>query len=253
MQNNTDNQVNAGFFVRLAAYLIDTLIVGVALLIVELPFTISSWVSPDNIVVRDFIFEYSISDIVLYVLRVLYFIILTYRTGATIGKRLLHIRVVSAEDRELTLWEVIYRETVGRFLSALIINVGYFMVIVHGEKRGLHDLMADTKVVYCHKKEVIVETPIEYQEITRAYTPVSYGAPQVSGESQVDCTAQVDREAVAENEVPVDCEASTDYDAPTYGVEPMESETAVDTEESVEIGTPAECEIPAESETLENI
>ena len=174
MQNNTDNQVHAGFFVRLAAYLIDSLIVGVALVVVRIPFWISSWVSPDNVVVRDLIFTYSIQDIVLYILGALYFIVLTYRTGATIGKRLLHLRVVSVEDRKVTLFEVVYRETVGRFLAALIANIGYFMIAVHGEKRGLHDLLSDTAVVYCHKKEVVVETPIEYEEIPKVYMPVEY-------------------------------------------------------------------------------
>ena len=174
MQNNTDNQVHAGFFVRLAAYLIDSLIVGVALVVVSIPFWISSWVSPDNVVVRDLIFTYSIQDIVLYILGALYFIVLTYRTGATIGKRLLHLRVVSVEDRKVTLFEVVYRETVGRFLAALIANIGYFMIAVHGEKRGLHDLLSDTAVVYCHKKEVVVETPIEYEEIPKVYMPVEY-------------------------------------------------------------------------------
>lgn len=162
MQTKTNNQVYAGFFVRLAAYLIDSIIVGVVLAIaVRFPIWISSLVSPDNVVVRDFIFEYSIADIVVYLLGAGYFIVLTYKNGATVGKKLLHIKVVSAEDREMTLFEVIYRETVGRFLSGLIAYVGYFMIMVHGEKCGLHDLMADTRVIYCHDSDVRVGTPVD--------------------------------------------------------------------------------------------
>lgn len=147
---------------RLAAYLIDSIIVGVVLAIaVRFPIWISSLVSPDNIVVRDFIFEYSIADIVVYLMGAGYFIVLTYKNGATIGKKLLHIKVISAEDREMTLFEVIYRETVGRFLSGLIAYVGYFMILVHGDKCGLHDLMADTRVIYCHDSDVRVETPVD--------------------------------------------------------------------------------------------
>ena len=89
----------AGFFVRLAAYLIDWLIVGVVLaVVVRFPIWISTLIVPDNIVVRDLIFQYSIKDIVIYVLRALYFILLTYKTGATVGKMALHIKVVSAEN-----------------------------------------------------------------------------------------------------------------------------------------------------------
>lgn len=169
----------AGFFVRLAAYLIDLLIVGVALaVVVRFPIWISTLIVPNNIVVRDLIFEYSIKDMVIYALSALYFILLTYKTGATVGKMVLHIKVESAEDRELTLFEVIYRETVGRFLSALILYAGYFMIGLHKEKCGLHDLMSDTRVVYCHKKDAIIETPIQYREIQQAYTQATYEVPQ---------------------------------------------------------------------------
>lgn len=178
MQNKPANQVNAGFFVRLAAYLVDSLIVGAALLLIRIPIGISSIVNPDNLIVRDFIFSYSIADIVLYVLTAAYFIILTYETGATIGKKVFHLRVISTEDRKLTLFEVIFRETVGRFLSALIVNVGYFLIGVSKEKHGLHDMLSDTEVIYCHKKETEVEAPIVVQETASLtnYAPASYAS-----------------------------------------------------------------------------
>ena len=188
MQNRTDNQVSAGFFVRLAAYLIDSLIVGAVLLLVRIPLWISSWVSPDNIIVRDFIFEYSVADILLYVLGVLYFIILTYKTGTTVGKKVLHLRVVSVEDRKMTLFEVAFRETVGRFLSALILNVGYIMIGVQKEKRGLHDLLSDTRVVYCHEKTVQIETPVVVKETAEAveYAPPEYGQPEADEQVMIE-------------------------------------------------------------------
>jgi len=155
MQNNIDKEVYAGFFVRLAAYLIDSVIVGSVLaVVIRFPVWISTLFNAENILVRDVIFDYSIKDMVIYALSALYFILLTYKTGMTIGKKMLHVKVVSAEDRPMTLFEVIYRETIGRFLSGLIVYGGYFMIGLHKEKRGLHDLMADTKVVYSHKKLV---------------------------------------------------------------------------------------------------
>lgn len=175
MQNNMDNEVYAGFFVRLAAYLIDSVIVGTVLaVVIRFPIWISTLFSPDNILVRGVIFDYSIKDMVIYALSALYFILLTYKTGMTIGKKMLHIKVVSAEERKMTLFEVIYRETIGRFLSALVVYAGYFMIGLHKEKRGLHDLMADTKVVYSHKKVIEVETPVECQNEERMYVPNSY-------------------------------------------------------------------------------
>lgn len=108
MQNNTENQVYAGFFVRLAAYIIDWIIVGCVLLVVKFPLWIATVASPDNFIVKDFIFSYSVKDIVLYLLGVLYFILLTYFTGATLGKRAMRLRVVSSEQRKMTLFVVAY-------------------------------------------------------------------------------------------------------------------------------------------------
>jgi len=176
MQNNTEyskEPLYAGFFVRLAAYILDWIIVTAVLLIVKIPFGISSLINPDNFVVRDFIFQYSIADIICYGLGVTYFVLLTYKTGATLGKKALHIQVISAdEDRKPTFFEILYRETVGRFLSGLILQGGYLMIFVHKENRGLHDWMADTKVVYYHEKIVHVKTPITKREVP-VFVPVT--------------------------------------------------------------------------------
>lgn len=174
MQNKSE-QLYAGFFVRLAAFLLDSLIVAAALLVVRIPLGIATLFSPDNFMVKDLIFSYSLMDILVHVLSSLYFILLTYKTGATVGKKVLHLRVISAEERDMTLWEVLYRETVGRFLSALVANVGYFMIGIHKEKRGLHDLLSDTVVVYYHEKNVQAELPVyEKQDIQTEYMPMSY-------------------------------------------------------------------------------
>lgn len=186
MQSKVVNQVNAGFFVRLAAYLVDSLIVGAALMVVRIPIWISSISNPDNIMVRDFIFSYSIADILYYLLTAIYFIMLTYKSGATIGKKVFHLRVVSREERNLTLFEVAFRETVGRFLSALILNVGYILVGTTGEKRGLHDMLSDTEVIYYHEEKVYVETPVycSSSNDNGVYMAASYGMPVVKQEEE---------------------------------------------------------------------
>lgn len=183
MQNKPDNQVSAGFFVRLAAYLLDSLIVGAALLLVRIPVAVSSWISPDNIVVRDFIFSYSIADMVIYLFGVTYFVLMTYFKGATLGKRALHLQVVSVEDRKPTLFEIIYRESVGRFLAGLVLYAGYFMIGVHKKKLGLHDMLSDTKVVYYHENSLKVEQP----EMTE-YAPAEY---KMEVEAPLECQEDV--------------------------------------------------------------
>lgn len=174
MQTKTNDQVYAGFFVRLAAYLIDWLIVGTVLLIVKIPIWIMSLSAPNNILVRNFIFQYSVSDIVIYVLTAAYFILLTYFAGATIGKRLLHLRVVSVEDRQPSFFEVLYRETVGKFLSSVCICIGYLMIGLDRKKRGLHDILADTYVIYQHEKKRYVVPPVVYRNINAAVPPQNF-------------------------------------------------------------------------------
>ena len=78
MQNRPDNRIYAGFFVRLAAYIVDTVIVWAAMLIVRLPVWVTTISSPDNFLVKDFIFQYSIKDILFYIMQAAYFVLLTY-------------------------------------------------------------------------------------------------------------------------------------------------------------------------------
>ena len=119
-----------------------------------------------------------------------YFVMLTYFTGSTLGKKLFQIRVVSAEDRKMTFFEVTFRETVGRFLSALILSIGYIMIAIDKKKRGLHDILSDTNVVYYHEKKVYTHADIHYrnmvdanvQAVAQPQNPNSYG--EVNAQSQ---------------------------------------------------------------------
>lgn len=160
MQNSYGKQTApdieyAGFWVRLAAYCIDCAIVWVGLLFVNLVIGILS-VAGSGVFRTEILFQYTAKDILLYVLQVLYFVLLTHGTGTTPGKRLLNLYVVNADgSQKLELLNVIYRETVGRFLCGLSIGVGYIMAGVDREKRGLHDMLCDTRVVYAKKMKVL--------------------------------------------------------------------------------------------------
>ncbi len=138
----------AGFFVRFAAYIIDLIIVGFALLLVKAPMWLLSFASSSDFLTRYILFEFSIWDIFFYLLSVLYFVLMTYSRGATLGKLLFRIRVVyDVPDEKLTFINVLYRETIGRYLSSLLF-VGYILVGATSDKRGLHDMLCNTHVVY---------------------------------------------------------------------------------------------------------
>lgn len=141
--------IYAGFFVRLSAYLIDIIIVGLILLALKVPMWIISLFNPEFILLRPVLFDFSTWDITIYLLSSFYFILLHYFKGATIGKFLLRIKVVSDKNEEgkLTLINAIYRETIGRYLSGLLF-IGYLFIGASNDKRALHDIICDTHVVY---------------------------------------------------------------------------------------------------------
>ena len=68
--------------------------------------------------------------------------------GATPGKRFLHIKVVDAHTfLDITNKQAITR-SFGYIASTFAFLLGFFMVAFRKDKRGLHDLLAGTSVVY---------------------------------------------------------------------------------------------------------
>ena len=68
--------------------------------------------------------------------------------GATPGKKLVHIKIVDAKTfHDITNKQAITR-SLGYIPSTLLFGVGFFMVAFRKDKRSLHDLLADTIVIY---------------------------------------------------------------------------------------------------------
>lgn len=161
MQNSYSSRDTeyAGFWVRLAAYVIDSIIVFFGLLFVRLFLSGIMSVLSDAWIGGNILFHYTLKDILLYGFQVLYFILCTYLTGTTLGKRAMNLRVVSADGQKLTILNVVYRETIGRFLCSLSVGIGYIIAGVDREKRGLHDILCDTRVIYAKRVKVIPVYP----------------------------------------------------------------------------------------------
>ncbi len=161
MQNSYSSRDTeyAGFWVRLAAYVIDSIIVFFGLLFVRLFLSGIMTVLSGTWLGGNILFHYTLKDILLYGFQVLYFILCTYLTGTTLGKRAMNLRVVSADGQKLTLLNVVYRETIGRFLCSLSVGIGYIIAGVDREKRGLHDILCDTRVIYAKRVKVIPVYP----------------------------------------------------------------------------------------------
>ncbi|MDO4260997.1 MAG: RDD family protein [Eubacteriales bacterium] len=190
--SSNDTVVFAGFWVRLAAFLIDSLLVSALLLFARLFLFLLSLFPAGDLLNGHLLFQYSLSDMVLYGCGALYYILFTYFTGVTPGKRLLNLRVVTAGGgRELSLLCVVYRETVGRFLSGFLLGIGYLMAGIDREKRALHDMLADTRVVY--------EKPVK---ICRTYREPGYVRRQQAEENAAGTQDGDAEDAAADEQKP---------------------------------------------------
>lgn len=167
------NRSYAGVAPRIAAYIIDKICAGVLIGIAAGIIGILSLCGLDFLLKDGVLFKYTIAAIVFYLVEKVYFIAFTASMGQTPGKMLFRIKVVNEDGGKVSTWNVIYREVVGRFLSGLpmIAFAGYLMIIPDQEKRGLHDRLCDTRVIYDDKvnNEKICENINSQDEINRLF------------------------------------------------------------------------------------
>lgn len=90
----------------------------------------------------------AISQILSFVVTYAYYVgMLVYHDGATIGKMLVHIKVVSVDGQQLTLGKALIRETIGKWISSIVLLLGYITVAFDTKKQGWHDKIAGTYVI----------------------------------------------------------------------------------------------------------
>ena len=68
--------------------------------------------------------------------------------GATPGKKLVHIKVVDSKTFEDIDNKQAITRSIGYIVSTLAFLIGFIMVAFKKDKRGLHDLLAGTAVIY---------------------------------------------------------------------------------------------------------
>lgn len=137
----------ASFRARAAAFLIDG---SIGLLIAAAPAIWSgSKLKREGESISSMALELSIdlSSLIVFVVIVAYFGLATWAgRGATPGKRLLGIRVVSLVHPRLTLWHSIER-ALGYAASSLEAGFGFGQYFTHPNRQTVHDRIAETIVV----------------------------------------------------------------------------------------------------------
>ena len=73
------------------------------------------------------------------------------RTGQTLGKELMGLRVVTRAGQNPTLLQAFLRESAGRWLNAMVLNLGLLFALWDREHQALHDMVVETWVVQLEK------------------------------------------------------------------------------------------------------
>jgi uncharacterized RDD family membrane protein YckC len=132
------NTTYAGFGSRLLAAIVDSLILGVVNFGAGL--VIGMAMGNDTSV------QYVAQGIGL-VLAILYYVVYQNKTGQTFGKKALGLKVVNANGETPGMGTLALREIVGKWVSAIILGIGYLWMLWDPRKQCLHDKIASTFVV----------------------------------------------------------------------------------------------------------
>lgn len=131
----------AGFWMRFWAYLLDLIVIGsINRMIINPIFR-----ALDIPLAGEGIF--SAVSILTAMVFYLYFVLMTKYFGQTLGKMVFGLKVVELSGERLSWGTVLFREWIGRFISATIM-VLYVVVAFTQKKQGLHDIFADTTVIH---------------------------------------------------------------------------------------------------------
>jgi uncharacterized RDD family membrane protein YckC len=77
-----------------------------------------------------------------------YFIYYEFKKGATPGKRILGLRVVSLDGKRLTRGQAIYRDVVRWYVDGLLFIPAFVSIYLTEKRQRVGDLLAGTMVVY---------------------------------------------------------------------------------------------------------
>src|SRR5699024_10432459 len=91
--------------------------------------------------------------VTMFVVFFTYFLLMTKSFGQTLGKMIFGIRVVMKDGTPVTWGAVVFREWFGRFISKMT-YFPYLLAAVMPHKEALHDIFADTVVIYEEAYEV---------------------------------------------------------------------------------------------------
>jgi len=141
----------AGFWIRFVAAVVDGVILWTVFTIFYAILLALGVFAPTSGV---FVITSWIKLILFFVAPFLYFIIMTSRYQATLGKMVVGVRVVAENGEKASSSSILLRETIGKIASGAILFGGFVIAGFTEKKQALHDmLMNKTVVVYNEPKK----------------------------------------------------------------------------------------------------
>jgi uncharacterized RDD family membrane protein YckC len=136
----------AGFWIRFVAVLLDGIILFVAGVVVQLLFAPMTRSGRMDLMFMALGFEYLIG----MAIGATYEGLFVNRFGATPGKMALDLKVVRPDGGPISLGRAVGRYF-AKYVSAIILMIGYIMAGFDSQKRALHDMICDTRVIKVSK------------------------------------------------------------------------------------------------------
>lgn len=136
----------AGFWIRFVASMIDGLILGAVQFIIGLVLGFAGG-SVSDFDMGGAVVMLTITWLCSMAVSITYYVFFTGYNGQTPGKMALRIQVVRTDGTPMNYGRAFLREIIGKFVSALILGVGYLMAAFDRDKQALHDRIAGTYVI----------------------------------------------------------------------------------------------------------
>jgi len=142
----TSQGERAGFGIRLGAYLLDSLILMVIMVVLILPAGFAIQMigrKAPGLMIPLSIGLY----LLILVVSIGYLVVPWAKSGATPGKKILHLRIVRDDGQPQLGYGKALLRALGYMLSGMIFEIGFLMILFNAEKKGLHDMIAGTHVI----------------------------------------------------------------------------------------------------------
>jgi uncharacterized RDD family membrane protein YckC len=134
----------AGFWIRTAAFAIDAFIMGIANFVIFIPLGFLMPTSADNPFVV--ISLMPVLMVVQYAIPAAYDVWFVGKYGATPGKMACKLKIVVEDGNRISYLRALGRHF-AKYLSMMILCIGYIMAAFDDQRRSLHDRICETRVI----------------------------------------------------------------------------------------------------------